>query len=248
MPASAQQALFLHGWAANRHVFDDFLPRLPEFHCHAPDLPGHGEAAFGGTFDAKRIADDLAADITVPQHVFGWSLGGYIALLLAIRHPHAVRSLTLCASFARYGAAEDYAAGVVNPPTAKMADLFAQDFTHHMTQFLHLQSLYAPETQPRFQALAAKLTANGMPSALYAAQAAVLESDVRALLPEIRQPVLLLFARKDRVTPPSMGEYLQQHLTHAELHLLTRSAHMPFVSEAENCAELVRDFWCRAGK
>lgn len=247
MSLAHHKALLIHGWAANRAVFADFIPRLDGFDCSAIDLPGHGDASFDGTFSPESIADDIAARITEPVHLFGWSLGGYIALLLTARHPQRVRSLVLCASFAKYRADTDYAAGLANPPIAKMADLFAQDFARHMSGFLHLQSLYAPSSQPIFQALTHDLTHRGTPPALFAAQEAVMRSDARALLPAISQPVLLLFGSKDRVTPPAMGEYLQSHLPQATLYILGQSAHMPFVSQADECAALVRDFWTKAG-
>ncbi len=132
------------------HIFDDLIPRLPaDWRIHAPDLPGHGAAPFGGTFDVAAAADALAAQIDEPACILGWSLGGQVALYLAARHPEKKsRALCLTASFARFQAAPDYPEGLSNPALAKMVALFGQDYHKYMKQFLQLQFLYAKDQQP----------------------------------------------------------------------------------------------------
>ena len=55
-----------------------------------------------GPYSIRQLADDAHAVLTqgnaVPAHIVGTSMGGYIALTLALRHPEAVRSLTLIAT------------------------------------------------------------------------------------------------------------------------------------------------------
>jgi 2-succinyl-6-hydroxy-2,4-cyclohexadiene-1-carboxylate synthase len=63
-----------------------------------PDLPGHGSAAHLAGLDCPRSADHLvAASPCVGQPVdwFGYSLGGRVALHVALRHPGSVRRLVL---------------------------------------------------------------------------------------------------------------------------------------------------------
>ena len=54
---------------------------------------------------ASDVAAMLAALDTPPAHVVGLSLGGCVALALALDHPGQVRSLTLVNAFARRPAA-----------------------------------------------------------------------------------------------------------------------------------------------
>ena len=54
----------------------------------AVDLPGHGGSPDPGRpLRAESLADDVAALITEPVDVMGYSLGGMTALRLAIQHP-----------------------------------------------------------------------------------------------------------------------------------------------------------------
>ena len=83
MPHSAKKVYLIHGWAANRHVFDDLIPRLPAgWDVRALDLPGHGDAPFAEPFDIAAVAEAFAGQIDTPAHILGWSLGGLVALYL----------------------------------------------------------------------------------------------------------------------------------------------------------------------
>ena len=88
--------LMLHGAlgaAAQLHPLDGRLPGdLPIL---IPDLAGHGAAPLdGGAFSIGRFADQAAAAIaggsTAPAWIFGYSMGGYVALHLAASRPELV--------------------------------------------------------------------------------------------------------------------------------------------------------------
>jgi pimeloyl-ACP methyl ester carboxylesterase len=92
--------VFLHGtrltgsqWAVQAAMLGD------EFHCLAVDLPGHGIAA-AVPFDVDDAADRVAAIIETEAHagraiVVGLSLGGFVAMALAARHPERVSALVV---------------------------------------------------------------------------------------------------------------------------------------------------------
>ena len=246
MQNPAKNVYLIHGWAANHHIFDDLVPRLPaDWRIHTPDLPGHGAAPFDGTFDVAAAADALAARIDEPACILGWSLGGQVALYLAARHPEKVRALCLTASFARFQAAPDYPEGLSNPALAKMVALFGQDYHKYMKQFLQLQFLYAKDQHPILEKILPDIVKHGAPAALQAALDAVAAADARAFLPQITVPALLIFGGKDSITPPRMGEYLHRHLPHSELHIIEKAAHAPFLTHAEQFAAWLAGFFNR---
>lgn len=244
MQQSAKNIYLIHGWAANGHVFDDLSPRLPNsWHITTPDLPGHGSSPFNGTFNVADAADALAKTISEPAYLLGWSLGGLVCLYLAARHPKKVRALCLTASFARFQAAPDYPEGLSNPALGKMITLFQQDYHKYMKQFLQLQFIYAKEKTPILERILPDIVKHGAPEALQQALDAVAEADARAFLPQITQPTLLVFGGKDSITPPRMGEYLHRHLPHSELQIFDKAAHTPFLTQAEDFAKQLTDFF-----
>lgn len=235
------QSVLLHGWATNRAVFDDFLPRLQGFSCRAQDLAGHGQAKAVENFMPEKIADEIACQYSQVIHVFGWSLGGYIALLMAYRHPEKIKTLTLCSSFSRFSMAEDYPCG--QPNMTEYAQKLAGDYLHQIKNFMQMQALSAPKNQDFFFRLPEKIIQAGIPTAILVAHDAIMNADARNLLSSIHTPTLILYGEKDRLTPPAMSHYLASHLPNAQIHGFAKSAHMPFVSEASTCSQIVLDFW-----
>lgn len=234
--------LLLHGWAANHHVFDEVCERLPEYHCIAPDLPGHGQSPLDRDFDLSAIAAQYAGNLDAPTHILGWSLGGVIAMMMAAQYPHLVRSLTVISSFACYRQQADYPIGFAQPFLTQAATAFSRDFAKQMAGFLQLEWSDRQQKE-RLDYWLHQLTQYGTPSALQAASEAVIACDIRPLLPSIHCPTLLIFGKRDRMTPPTMGEYLHQHIAQSELHILPRATHMPFLRHLEGCLNLIQTLW-----
>lgn len=92
--------LLLHGGLFNIDLqFGELLPGLAEERqVIATDFQGHGRT---GDIDRLLTTADLASDVVgVLRHlgvsqadVFGFSVGGAVALYLAIKHPELVRKL-----------------------------------------------------------------------------------------------------------------------------------------------------------
>lgn len=97
--------LFVHGWLNDASVWSGVTNELRSDHrCLAVDLRGHGssDATGAGTYGRDRVLDDLrrvlderSIDAAV---VVGHSLGGYLALALAIEDPGRVTGLGLVAA------------------------------------------------------------------------------------------------------------------------------------------------------
>ena len=75
------------------------------FQLHVPDLPGHGAAPLDGPFTTAAFAESLIQWLDQqalgPLDVFGYSMGGYVALEAARHRPDVLRSIaTLGTKFA----------------------------------------------------------------------------------------------------------------------------------------------------
>jgi pimeloyl-ACP methyl ester carboxylesterase len=93
--------VLLHGGLGSGEMFGPVLAQFTEHHqVILPDLQGHGRTAdIDRPIDARLMADDIAALIDHlgldKPDVVGYSLGGGVALQVAVRHPDKVRRLVL---------------------------------------------------------------------------------------------------------------------------------------------------------
>jgi pimeloyl-ACP methyl ester carboxylesterase len=94
--------LFIHGLGSSGYIEWRFtLPVLARTHrVFAPDLPGFGRsqkprARYGIAYFARVLDRYLEGRRLTSAHVVGTSLGGRIALEMALRYPERVRKLVL---------------------------------------------------------------------------------------------------------------------------------------------------------
>jgi 2-succinyl-6-hydroxy-2,4-cyclohexadiene-1-carboxylate synthase len=95
--------MLLHGFTGAGQVWEHVMGALGKaFKSVAPDLLGHGETRVPDNparYAIERAADDLmvlAARLDcLPMALHGYSLGGRLALYLALNYPDAIRSLSL---------------------------------------------------------------------------------------------------------------------------------------------------------
>ena len=91
--------ILLHGGLMSGDMFAPLLPALTRHHqVITVDLQGHGRTAdIDRPLDVRLMADDIAALIDElgldRPDVVGYSLGGGVAMLTAIQHPHKVGRL-----------------------------------------------------------------------------------------------------------------------------------------------------------
>lgn len=91
--------LLVHGLGASSHIWDRVLPDLEGLRAIAVDLPGCGRSLAGGLEDLRRVGsllDRLMERLGERSYlVAGHSLGGVLALELALNRPNSVRAAAL---------------------------------------------------------------------------------------------------------------------------------------------------------
>jgi 2-succinyl-6-hydroxy-2,4-cyclohexadiene-1-carboxylate synthase len=98
----AETVVLLHGFAGTRHGWDPVADRLDRerYRPLALDLRGHGDARERRPVTFAGCAADVAAAAPERFTLCGYSLGGRIALHVALAHPERVERLVLVASTA----------------------------------------------------------------------------------------------------------------------------------------------------
>lgn len=206
-------------------VWDPQVPALARtHHVIRYDLPGHGRSpasllrAGATVADLGRLVLALADSLGVDRFAYaGISLGGAVGTWLAVHHPDRVDSLALICTSARFGEPAGWherAALVRAKGTDPVADSAA---TRWFTEG------FAGE--PAAEALVADMRAAD-PEAYAACCDAIAGFDLRAELPGVSAPTLVVAGRQDPATPPSHGRELADGIPGASLTEVAHAAHL----------------------
>jgi pimeloyl-ACP methyl ester carboxylesterase len=197
------------------------LPFLdPRLGVSVPELAGYVK----GFLDA----------IELPAAVVGGnSLGGHLALALALAHPDRVTGLVLTGSS---GLLErGFTRGVPHRPTSA----YVRD---RMEEVFHDPALVTPEWVERIRGI---VTTRDLARRLVQVAGAARRHNLGDRLPEVRVPVLLVWGRDDRITPPEAGARFHALLPDSELVVLPRCGHAPMLEQPERFAEVVSAWLAR---
>ena len=193
--------LLLHGLGSStldwQPAIDHFSGR---FRVIALDFRGSGQSHDlrrpSGPFSVPQFADD-AADLlahlgAAPAHVVGLSLGGCVALDLAVRHPSSVRSLTVVNSAPR----------MVVPGAAAMSIVLLRRAIARLFGPRGMARMLAPKLFPNadqepLRRMFIDRMARNRRGAYIATQIAVLGWSVRERIGEITAPTLVVGAEHD---------------------------------------------------
>ena len=231
--------VLLHGWAMHSGVWGPIVAQLARNHrVHAVDLPGHGHSApiAPCTLDSIVAAVDTALDAEPrPLALLGWSLGGLVAMRWAQLQPARIDRLALVCTTPKFVAGEDWPHAMPAEAIARFGDELHVAWKLTVQRFLALQVHNSEHGRATLAAMREQLWARGEPrrSALAAALDVLVATDLRADVPRITQPTLVIAGGRDTLTPPHAGRWLAAAIAGAQFEEIAGSAHAPFLSHRD---------------
>jgi pimeloyl-ACP methyl ester carboxylesterase len=249
--------VLLHGLAGHMaHYTYGVAERLArEYRVIVVDRPGSGYSVRheGSPADLATQADAIAALIDKlqlePALVVGHSLGGALALTLALNHPQRVKGLALVAPLTDLPGDVPAAFKALTIASPMMRKLVAWTMAAPMTAargHVVLEQVFGPEPVPADFA-----TRGGGLLSLRPAQYLSAAQDLQALpdaMPgivsrynELRIPIGVLYGEKDRIlSSRTNGEGFVQKVPHATLKLV-QGGHMLPVTQAQLTADFISE-------
>jgi pimeloyl-ACP methyl ester carboxylesterase len=214
--------VLVHGLGARVEDWGAMIPSLAAsgFHVYAPDLLGYGRSPkpdvdYSISME-ERVVTQFMQTMHVPRaDVGGWSMGGWIAMKLAIDHPEMVDRLVIYDS-----------AGVYFPATFD-ADLFVPN---DVAGLHHLMAMLSPKPMPMpgfaVDDVLRQLHRNGW----------VIDRSMTAMtsgrdlldfqLHRISQPMLIVWGEKDELIPLAVGESIHAKVPQSVLNVIDGCGHL----------------------
>lgn len=236
--------VLLHGWAMHSDIWDGVRDRLAQhFRLHLVDLPGHGSSPACEAGTLQCVVDMVTETLPASCIVCGWSLGGQVAVELALRVPERVSKLVLVSATPCFVKRADWQWGM----EAAMLQLFMKnlkrDYATTLDRFLTLQVRGSSDTAAVLAQLRASFSQEGKPDeiSLQAGLQILLTTDLRKKIGSINQPVILLHGENDVIINPAAARWMHQQLHNSELLMLPGCGHALFLSHPDQFIEsLVR--------
>ncbi|MET9092954.1 alpha/beta fold hydrolase [Streptomyces cyaneofuscatus] len=209
------------------------------------DYPGAGDSPRSlSPLDVDTLADELvaAADAEGVERfaVSGYSLGGPVAIRVAVRHPERVDALVLSATFAYADTRTDLVASV-------WRQLLAADDPRLLGEFVQLMALGEGAlnalTPDEVRAAAELITATVPPGTGDQVEL-VRRIDVREDLAAITVPALVIVTTADPLVSPTLQRTLAAGLPGSETAELP-TGHLPFAERPQEWLALITGFLAR---
>lgn len=195
----------------------------------------------------ERYAEDIvqiyeALDLRDTVFV-GHSASAMIGMLAGFARPERFAGLVFVAASPRYLDDDGYAGGFTQADLDAMYAVMADSYLGWANGFAPL-AMANPE-RPELGLEFARSLAAMRPDIAQSIARVIFESDLRAQLPCLALPTLILQTLHDPVVPMSVADYLAAQIPQSRLAVLRASGHLPHLSAPDDVIAAVRAFVAR---
>jgi len=181
------------------------------------------------------VKRELSELIDGPAIYVGNSLGGHLALRLALDHPEAVRGIVLAGSSGLFEREI-----VVGGRTAQHRP--SRDWLQMKIEELFSDPSNVPEGI--VERVYVELSNRRAARALVRLSKSAKSDNLSAHLSEITAPALLLWGQGDTVTPPDVAHEFSELMPNARIQWLENAGHAPQIEQPVAFTKAIDDFLC----
>lgn len=242
---SGAPVVLVHGWGMHGEVWSVVRDALAaDYRVHVVDLPGMGYSAPCSPYDLHHLSREVLAAMPESAAVCGWSLGGQVAMQMALDQPGRVNRLILVGTTPRFVNRADWTCGVDPEIFESFASQVAADYDTTLTRFLGLQAMGGDATRQMVRDLKQRFIARPgpEPAVMQHALQILLETDLRGRVAGFDMPVLLLHGDRDMLAPVGAAHWMAANISHARLAVIPGASHAPFLSHPNRFISEVQQF------
>ena len=244
--------LLLHGFSGDKSTWDALQSDLRSNHrVIALDILGHGASdkpASASDYGMDRVARDISElliQLALEEaHLLGYSMGGRLALYLALHYPERFKSLIIESASA--GIASESERRARRQSDKALADRIEAEGVGWFVDYWERLPLWATQARLAADVLAAQRQqrlqncARGLANSLRGMGAGA-QPNLWPLLPSLELPALLMVGGRDGKFH-RINQDLQRRLPRAELSIMSDAGHNTHLEQPAAFARAVRSF------
>ena len=234
--------VLIHGAGDSSAVWEKQTAYFSKNHrVLAVDLPGHGTRIREPGMDrheknAEEVCRMMDHDGISKAVVAGHSMGGAVALTMALDHPQRLQGLVLVATGARMKMRPDFLEQARQ--TAEQYGAEVPSSTH----IIPIEQMVHPAIPADVVLWLKNRIGGASAQATYADFQANNNFDVMNRLGEIRVPTLIIGGSDDRMAPRKFAEFLANSIPGARLEVLDSCGHYPQAEQEEAFNRAIESF------
>lgn len=236
----------LHGFTETDNVWQELLaPAFPALIC--PLLPGHGDKPCPPGTCLAGTARDILARIpgNAPVDLLGYSMGGRVAIRLALDHPERIRRLVLISCNPGMDDAQERAQR--RQRDEHLAQILEEDGIGPFVAWWQSNPVLKPanplprSVQESLRCMRLNHEPGGLANALRLLGASEADNDLWPRLGELRMPTLLVNGAADKRYEGIMAA-MHQRIAGSRLETVSAAGHAIHREQAEALVKLVGAF------
>ena len=247
---SGPPMVFVHGFGCDQNMWRLLAPHFAESHqVILLDLVGSGNSD-QSAYDRDKYstlqghADDLCevlAEVTsAPAICVGHSVSSMIGLLANVKCPDAFSAQVMVGPSPCYVNDGDYIGGFELSDIESLLETLESNYLGWSSNMAPA-IMGAPDQPELGVELTNSFCRTNPEIAKHFARVTFL-SDLRAELPKLQAPTLVLQCSDDLIAPMAVGEYLKRTIPHCMLRVIDNVGHCPHLSSPEACADAMDAF------
>lgn len=232
----SQTLVFSHGLLWSHKMFDAQVAEFAKtYRVIAYDHRGQGSSEVKGPYDMDTVAEDAAdlirALVEGPVHFIGLSMGGFVGMRLAARHPELVKSLVLLETSANAEPQE-------NLPQYKLLNGLVRwigiipPIANKVMKIMFAQSWLSNSTNVQAIAYWKKEIMSNKRSIIGPVEGVIYREGVEVELSKITCPTLVIVGDEDVATTPEKAAVIQQGIVGAKLEMIAGAGHSSCIEKS----------------
>jgi pimeloyl-[acyl-carrier protein] methyl ester esterase len=235
--------IFIHGWAMNYEIFLPFIEMLEKdkYQIIMFDLPT--QSRINKWDDLISLINNEIDKLKLKSFdLFGWSLGGHIAMDLYYKNKSKINKLFLISSTPKFTNTKEWIHGLDKEVFNTFAFGIKENREKYLNRFFNLQLLGLQNKKKILNFIKSNVSKDiSKNNNLIFYLNHMIVSNYQELLKNISAKVFIIAGAKDKIVPIKSQYEMLKLIKNVDYLFINDATHLPFLSHSETCKKFMNN-------